>query len=224
MGLTSDLRRRRAGLHQHREQSSPPKPQPRVAAGPAIRAVESEISSDSIRVVDSAVASLEIKSPLSTMLCYRRAQPTVEKTFADLVPARRGMRPRRNFQWAERFYRRRSEAVRGAIRDITAKQDNETQRGWSSFADTRQITFSNTIGEDHRIRHFLAAVCRRGGHPVGVRRHLNNSRIFGTRIVVPFSSARAETRFDGGWRLWNLGTSLPRHREPAPQRPTALRN
>ena len=25
------------------------------------------------------------------------------------------------------------------------------QRGWSSFADTRQITFSKTIGEDQRI-------------------------------------------------------------------------
>ena len=35
------------------------------------------------------------------------------------------------------------------------------QRGWSSFADTRRITFSNTIGEDQRIRHFIAAVCRR---------------------------------------------------------------
>ena len=29
------------------------------------------------------------------------------------------------------------------------------QRGWSSFADTRQITFSNTIGEDQRIRLFF---------------------------------------------------------------------
>jgi hypothetical protein len=79
MATAFDLRRRRAGHHQHREQSSPPKPQTRVAAGPAIRAAESQISSDSICVVDSAVAFLEIKSPLSTMLCYRRAQPTVEK-------------------------------------------------------------------------------------------------------------------------------------------------
>jgi len=52
-------------------------------------------------------------------------------------------------------------AVRGAIRDITAKQDNETRRGWSSFADTRHITFSKTIGEDQPFRHFLTAVCRR---------------------------------------------------------------
>ena len=59
MAMAIDLRRRRAGHHQHREQSSPPKPQPRVAAGPAILAAESEISSDSIRVVDSAVAFLE---------------------------------------------------------------------------------------------------------------------------------------------------------------------
>ena len=43
------------------------------------------------------------------------------------------------------------------------------QRGWSSFADTRQITFSKTIGEDQRIRLFLAAVCRRRW-PSGRRR------------------------------------------------------
>jgi len=52
-----------------------------VAAGTAIRAAESEIISDSIRVVDSAVAFLEIKSPLSPLLCYRRAQSTVEKNI-----------------------------------------------------------------------------------------------------------------------------------------------
>lgn len=32
-------------------------------------------------------------------------------------------------------------AVRGAIRNIAAKPDDMTRRGWSSFADTRQITF-----------------------------------------------------------------------------------
>jgi hypothetical protein len=51
-----------------------------------------------------------------------------------------------------------TKASRCAIRDITAKQENETRRGWSSFADTRHITFSKTIGEDQRFRHFLAAV------------------------------------------------------------------
>ncbi len=73
MGLTSDLQRRRAGLHQHEAQPSPPKPQPRVAAGPAIRVAESQISSDSIGVVDGAVEFLKPNPPLSTMLCYRRA-------------------------------------------------------------------------------------------------------------------------------------------------------
>jgi len=95
MGLALDLQRRRAGLHQHGAQSSPPKPQPRMAAGPAIRGAESQISSDSIGVVSSAEEFLEPKSPLRTMLCYRRAKPTVEKTFAELTPARSGMRPRR---------------------------------------------------------------------------------------------------------------------------------
>lgn len=80
MGLTSELLRRRARLHQHEAQPSPPKPQPRVAAGPANRVAESQISSDSICVVDGAVESLEPNPPLSTMLCYRRAKPTVEKT------------------------------------------------------------------------------------------------------------------------------------------------
>jgi hypothetical protein len=54
----------------------------------------------------------------------------------------------------KQFYQSRSGAVIGAIRDIAAKPDNMTRRGWSSFADTRQITFSNTIGEDQRIRIF----------------------------------------------------------------------
>lgn len=65
--------------------------------------------------------------------------------------------------------RRWSVAVRCAIRDIAAEPDNMTRRGWSSFADTRQITFLKTIGEDQRIRHFLAAVCRRRW-PSGRRR------------------------------------------------------
>ncbi len=95
MGLALDLQRRREGLQQHKAQPSPPKPQPRMAAGPAIRGAEPQISSDSIGVVSSAVEFLEPKSPLRTMLCYRRAKPTVEKTFADLAPARSGMRPRR---------------------------------------------------------------------------------------------------------------------------------
>jgi hypothetical protein len=56
---------------------------------------------------------------------------------------------------------RRSGAVRCAIRNIAAKPDNMTRRGWSSFADTRQLSFPKTISEDQRLRHFLAAVCRR---------------------------------------------------------------
>ena len=52
------------------------------------------------------------------------------------------------------------------------------QRGWSSFADTRQITFSNTIGEDQRIRIFSRQCVGVDGHPVGVRRHLNDPRIY----------------------------------------------
>jgi hypothetical protein len=61
----------------------------------------------------------------------------------------------------QQFYQSRSGAVRCAIRDTAAKPDDMTQRGWSSFADTRHSTFSKTIGEDQRIRLFLAAVCRR---------------------------------------------------------------
>ena len=87
MGLALDPLWRRAGLFQHRAQSSPPKPQPRMAAGPAIRGAEPQISSDSIGVVSSAVEFFEPKSPLRTMQCYRRAKPTVKKTFADLAPA-----------------------------------------------------------------------------------------------------------------------------------------
>jgi hypothetical protein len=94
MATALDPRRRRAGLHQHRVQPSPPKPQTRMAAGPASRAAESQISYDSICVVDGAVESLEPNPPLYTMLCYRRAKPTVEKALADLDPARSGMRPR----------------------------------------------------------------------------------------------------------------------------------
>ena len=73
MATTHDPQRRRAGLHQLKAQPSPPKPQPRMAAGPASRAAESQISSDSICVVDGAVEFLEPNPPLSTMLCYRRA-------------------------------------------------------------------------------------------------------------------------------------------------------
>lgn len=39
------------------------------------------------------------------------------------------------------------------------------QRGWSSFADRRHITFSKTIGEDQRLRHFLTVVCLRRWPP-----------------------------------------------------------
>ena len=42
--VVSDLRRRCVGLHQHRERPSPPKLQPRVAAGATIRAVEAQWS------------------------------------------------------------------------------------------------------------------------------------------------------------------------------------
>jgi hypothetical protein len=134
------------------------------------------------------------------------------------VPARRGMRPRRNFQWAERFYRRRSEAVRGAIRDITAKQDNETQRGWSSFADTRQITFSNTIGEDHRIRHFLAAVCRRrwpSGRRPQASQQLSDFRNAHRRAIFIGESRDAIRRRLALVELGNQPASAPRTRTSA---------
>ncbi len=52
------------------------------------------------------------------------------------------------------------------------------QRGLSSFADTRRITFSNTIGEDQRIKLFSRLCVGGDGHPVGVRRHLNDPRIY----------------------------------------------
>jgi hypothetical protein len=75
------------------------------------------------------------------------------------------------------------------------------QRGWSSFADTRQ---KNQPTSSIRTRVFssFSRQCVGGDvHPVGVRRHLNDPLIFGTRLVVTFSSARAETSFGGGRRL-----------------------
>jgi hypothetical protein len=77
------------------------------------------------------------------------------------------------------------------------------RRGWSSFADTRQITFSNTIGEDHRIRHFLAAVCRRRW-PSG-RRLQAPQRPADLREVIcrANQTGAAGTVFSGGGCLWS---------------------
>jgi len=69
-------------------------------------------------------------------------------------------------------------AVRGAIRNIAAKPDYMTQRRWISFADTRQITISK---QSARISGsgILSRQCVGGdGHPVGVRRHLNDPQIY----------------------------------------------
>ncbi len=45
---------------------------PRVPAGPAIRAAETQISSDIIGGVNGAVDILETNNPLHAILCYRR--------------------------------------------------------------------------------------------------------------------------------------------------------
>jgi hypothetical protein len=92
------------------------------------------------------------------------------------------------------------------------------RRGWSSFADTRKKTHPTSSIRTRVFSRFSRQCVGGDVHPVGVRRHLNDSPIFGTRLVVPFSSARAETRFDGGWRLWSLRNqpaSAPRTRTSA---------
>lgn len=60
-----------------------------------------------------------------------------------------------------------------------------TRRGWRSFADTRQITFSNTISESDSFSRQCV-----GGHvhPVGNKRHLNNQRTYGRQFVVPLKT------------------------------------
>ena len=75
---------------------------------------------------------------------------------------------------------------------LAAKPDDMTRRGWSSFADTRQITFLKTIGEDQRIRHFLAAVCRRRW-PSG-RRTPASQRVSVLRKVICNAIIRREPR------------------------------
>jgi hypothetical protein len=52
------------------------------------------------------------------------------------------------------------------------------QRGWSSFADTRQIIFSKTIGEDHRFNYSARQCVGGDGHPVGGNWQLNDSWVF----------------------------------------------
>ena len=63
---------------------------------------------------------------------------------------------------------------------------SKMQRGWSSFADTRQKPIATTS----ILTRVFSCFSRRcvGGdvHPVGVRRQLNDSQIFGTHLVVTF--------------------------------------
>ena len=75
------------------------------------------------------------------------------------------------------------------------------QRGWSSFADTRQITFLKTIGEDQQFRHFLAAVCRRRW-PSG-RRPQAPQRPTDFRKAHRRDNSAGGTGFSGGGRLWS---------------------
>jgi hypothetical protein len=168
MGLTSDLRRRRAGLHQHREQSSPPKPQPRVAAGPAIRVAESQIGSDSIGVVDSAVEFLEPNPPLSTMLCYRSGfiGDAAERFAGPSVTLRRS--------------RTQDTARVEQLRGHTAKKPTQPPRHGREY-----------------IRDFRRQCVGGDGHPVGVRRHLNDQRIYGMQFVVLLRRSRTHG-FSGG--------------------------
>ena len=90
------------------------------------------------------------------------------------------------------------------------------QRGWSSFADTRQITFSNTIGEDHRIMHFLAAVCRRrwpSGRRLLAPQRPSDLRTSATAIFL--TRRMPDLRCSEGGRLWSeaepagLGGEMP---------------
>ena len=78
------------------------------------------------------------------------------------------------------------------------------ERGWSSFADTRPITFSNTIGEDQRFRHFLAVVCRRrwpSGRRLQVSQRPSDLR---TSAMVVFITRRMPGwRCSEGGRLWS---------------------
>ena len=90
------------------------------------------------------------------------------------------------------------------------------QRGWSSFADTRQITFSNTIGEEHRIRLFLAAVCRRrwpsGRRPQAPQRP---SDLLTSATVIFLTRRMPDWRCSEGGGLWSeaepagLGGEMP---------------
>jgi hypothetical protein len=86
--------------------------------------------------------------------------------------------------------RRWNGAVRCAIRDIAAKPDDITRRGWSSFADTRQFNFSKTLDEDQKLSHFTRQCVGGDGHPVGGNRHLNDPCIYERKFVVQFKWAQ----------------------------------
>ena len=72
------------------------------------------------------------------------------------------------------------------------------RRGWSCFADTRQKPHPTSSIRTRVFSSFSRKCVGGDGHPGGVCRHLNDPQIFGTRIVLRFSSARAETRCGGG--------------------------
>ena len=89
------------------------------------------------------------------------------------------------------------------------------QRGWSSFADTRQKPIA-TSSIRTRVFSFFSRRCVGGDvHPVGVRRRLHGSRIFGRCSIVTISLAQpgrvsAEAGACGAER--NQPASKSRHR------------
>jgi hypothetical protein len=60
------------------------------------------------------------------------------------------------------------------------------RRGWSRFADTRQNTHPTSTIRTRVFSRFSQQCVGGDVHLVGVSRHLNDPRIFGTRIVVTF--------------------------------------
>lgn len=64
------------------------------------------------------------------------------------------------------------------------------QRGWGSFADTRQKPNANSSIRTRGFSRFSRKCVGGDVHPVGVRRHLSDSRIFGRLIVVTIPLAQ----------------------------------
>ena len=89
------------------------------------------------------------------------------------------------------------------------------QRGWSSFADTRQKTVVASLIRTRVFSCFSRRCVGGDVHPVGVRRHLHGSRIFGRGSIVTISQAQpgrvsAEAGACGAER--NQPASKSRHR------------